>query len=1322
MYMNDEYIRNRIKTFCENVEKNGSIKNINDHNIYFIQTEDMDGNITNEAFASNLVTQSGLRIFACGCNNSYETQIITFGTGTTTPSINDTSLEARVSAFDISWNNQINPQQAPFDPAAMSWSYWYNSTDGTLCCRVPYLKGTIDYNVSGINADVDIYEIGLYIHNHNKNYDNTIAQNIATRSFIYDSLGNVTYITKKCNEKLTVTVFLTFSEKISMIGSHYSNGEYAYLHPYALSYRGFYAEGGRYHRYIGSDLYAFDQSAYAGMMYANYTYDTTNNRVNPHFTSTAWSKLFGENNKHEYVSTHVEGSGFGNWFYENSVDRFQIYKYLKSTTPENITCYDMWTNNENDNKIDMRFGRYWNAFNNLGQWNENSAVGNVEGRRYLDHVGCLPVTDFHMTSSKMYNYNTKAWDIVDSFTDAPYADYSRYFRLCTKTKLPTYAGAYDPSDTNEVEYGIYVNPKNNILPPFSLNQDMPEHIPITKMRLQTNRNIYATDTWWDARSFQLIDPNNIDVSLQTKKYYLAQGGSAGYIEETRNQTVHSIDCGGPYYNIQVTEPDDWSTNYTSYYTKNGSTYEQVTGVTAPTFVANTYYEKTNAYETILPDQSEHVIINLKDFAYELLTEQPDDWGANYTSYFERSGSPGSYTYSNITGASAPTFASDTYYRNAWESGRFNINYYGGDGSPVADGNWIRLRGYVRLPFNLAQISSLKCTVASSLSTQNIQILFYDRDGKHYNYHGDDRLAYSLTNDTDITRTADDRYLWQSAIYFRIALNTTTIPTNTDDITLDFYKSIFTSTCLNDRGKLLRSNTDDWIALPDRILFPDASGGPVSIPFVQSEVYVTPTPEDDSHDKFIPEMTVGSLRWETGDKLIISDISHNQLSSANNGNAGLWPHNIFLRIFDMTSTVEYPSHVDVRLDFTDWDNDNARANTNGLTSILSYKLWWLSTVDSTHAYLGCWNNDTASKSYSQFIIIKLYDVDGNNVPKQIKLTDVIDPYMIDGTPYVCYYVNNSENPQTMCVYDIETESYKYQSIPCPEGYTLDLRTICGVGNTMYFTAYDASNNYRTFTFDIANGGNPVNTNTLFAGLMRIYNTISDDRVYWRFTNSTNPTQSYGDSGIKMPTPKLLTYNNILVNNAFWTSESIYNLPNKKVTGCCIYTSANPLSPTPLYGGNDLTFGVFGGNATSTGSDWTYAYADNLKFINGQIQLSADGKHLLIVSTATHGLNVGTNRTGQPIVVDLGAQLDNVDHSRQDYLPDIFNDDSYYGITEYHNMIYTQNSNGHICRRELGRFLPHKVEGTTYTITCYNNPKQISGTTSIGMTFGIEANES
>ncbi len=56
--------------------------------------------------------------------------------------------------------------------------------------------------------------------------------------------------------------------------------------------------------------------------------------------------------------------------------------------------------------------------------------------------------------------------------------------------------------------------------------------------------------------------------------------------------------------------------------------------------------------------------NLK-FGYHVTTAKPADWSTNYTSYYTRSGSEGSYEYSAVTGDSAPSWSANTYYYQGW---------------------------------------------------------------------------------------------------------------------------------------------------------------------------------------------------------------------------------------------------------------------------------------------------------------------------------------------------------------------------------------------------------------------------------------------------------------------------------------------------------------------------------------------------------------------------------------------------------------------------------------------------------------------------------
>jgi hypothetical protein len=57
--------------------------------------------------------------------------------------------------------------------------------------------------------------------------------------------------------------------------------------------------------------------------------------------------------------------------------------------------------------------------------------------------------------------------------------------------------------------------------------------------------------------------------------------------------------------------------------------------------------------------SAKTLVGATEDAYTLLTEQPEDWTTNYTNYFTYDSATDQY--SAVTGGSAPTFATDTYY-------------------------------------------------------------------------------------------------------------------------------------------------------------------------------------------------------------------------------------------------------------------------------------------------------------------------------------------------------------------------------------------------------------------------------------------------------------------------------------------------------------------------------------------------------------------------------------------------------------------------------------------------------------------------------------
>lgn len=83
------------------------------------------------------------------------------------------------------------------------------------------------------------------------------------------------------------------------------------------------------------------------------------------------------------------------------------------------------------------------------------------------------------------------------------------------------------------------------------------------------------------------------------------------------------------YYIQVEQPADWSTNYTNYYTKSGSSYIAVpAGSSAPLWTINTYFTKvtTSTFREILGTRTEDSSI---EYNADISTST-DIRGINYT--------------------------------------------------------------------------------------------------------------------------------------------------------------------------------------------------------------------------------------------------------------------------------------------------------------------------------------------------------------------------------------------------------------------------------------------------------------------------------------------------------------------------------------------------------------------------------------------------------------------------------------------------------------------------------------------------------------------
>lgn len=140
-------------------------------------------------------------------------------------------------------------------------------------------------------------------------------------------------------------------------------------------------------------------------------------------------------------------------------------------------------------------------------------------------------------------------------------------------------------------YGASVSPSSK---DFKTVNDSPDAIEFSWEFTTTPVDV---GTAFKPTSHIVIDQSKIEENDQTAKDALKQLEDILYGTSTAQ------------YVLTKSQPADWSTNYTDYYTESQGTYTKVpSGASAPTWAANTYYAKYEPAPPRLPDPAEVISI------------------------------------------------------------------------------------------------------------------------------------------------------------------------------------------------------------------------------------------------------------------------------------------------------------------------------------------------------------------------------------------------------------------------------------------------------------------------------------------------------------------------------------------------------------------------------------------------------------------------------------------------------------------------------------------------------------------------------------------
>ena len=482
-------------------------------NIYHMYTVDMNGNIVNEAFGKNVITDYGLLNRWKGHANYYLKLYV--GNSTDEPTLDGQSMINRVISIDatIVQESGWNPSSCTYYP--IKYIPATDSHGAIMTQRFQLAKFYYDYNISGVTEDIVITEIGL----------GESDTKLYSHSLVYDANGNLSSIIKKPNERLYIQTYWQGAVPIAYIDDCYNKGQNVFITPYIFSY-GSYPDGycswymarstGNFSSQYASTGFNVARQVYGSNAYSDSLTDLIDHTVicntKPYMNSLLLEHKFG------YLSGIAFTTQGGNIYNEPSRESFIshrgywvmnwynwrwntasvcnkpliLHEFLKlpNGETEELESDEVYTNYWSSNLLTNAFGR-----SNL----ENRMI--ISDKEYFAYAdGAFPVIDFNISAMSRYNHKTKEWDIIETYYSDPDWNYD--------DSLMEFQGDLWTGE----DYSIRCNPHWNTKKIVSFGI--------------TGSTVYATDTYWDPSSYQMIpNVNAVPDELSNKKYYLVKGTS-----------------------------------------------------------------------------------------------------------------------------------------------------------------------------------------------------------------------------------------------------------------------------------------------------------------------------------------------------------------------------------------------------------------------------------------------------------------------------------------------------------------------------------------------------------------------------------------------------------------------------------------------------------------------------------------------------------------------------------------------------------------------------------------------------------------------------
>lgn len=443
------------------------------HNLYLFQSIDRDGNVVEEKYGTNVLTDLGFQHYY-SIRNSYETSVYCFlGDGDGEPSTSDTTLFHQTITTVGTWNNDKR-YECPM---------LYNKDTGIITGMLFYGRFWWDYNLTGIETDVPITEIVITTQN------KTPVVDALVHTKVFDMAGNPSTITKKPNQKLYISIFWVANVHEDIINKKYSEQQFLMLDPrcfIAYQYNKHDTNNTALNYYQSrKEVYNLMRFRNKGNVYS--LYNTTEQSDVRKMSFTADSEIFTE--KRDFIDMTIasmrnvarnydysySGINYHHWVCDDIP--FIMFRMDKMKTPETLESDCVYTNSFASPYLTNTFGLNFDTNSRQGE---------------------LPVTDFKITDLKMYNRITHGWDVEVSYVDGEGVEFANSF-IAYMTFNMYFEGA-------DRELRVWANSDTSV---GIVGFNDPGMI------------MYATDKYWDTDTYVKINNlSDIEPELRNKRFYV----------------------------------------------------------------------------------------------------------------------------------------------------------------------------------------------------------------------------------------------------------------------------------------------------------------------------------------------------------------------------------------------------------------------------------------------------------------------------------------------------------------------------------------------------------------------------------------------------------------------------------------------------------------------------------------------------------------------------------------------------------------------------------------------------------------------------------